>query len=66
MISTEDYQFIEMYDAADKAGRQKILQNNRLECARTFLNILSHVSKDQTIQYTLIMIDDMLQVNPLV
>lgn len=61
MISQEDYEFISAYDSADAAGREKILKEQRAQCAKTFLNLLAHVSKDQTIQYILIMIDDMLQ-----
>jgi hypothetical protein len=62
MISQEDYTFIVAFDNADAAGREALLRENRAQCAKTFLNLLGHVSKDQTIQYILIMIDDMLQV----
>jgi V-type H+-transporting ATPase subunit H len=62
MISQEDYNFIVAFDNADTASRGALLQDNRSQCAKTFLNLLGHVSKDQTIQYILIMIDDMLQV----
>ncbi|GFG31769.1 hypothetical protein Cfor_04208 [Coptotermes formosanus] len=61
MISQEDYNFIVAFDNADTASRGALLQDNRSQCAKTFLNLLGHVSKDQTIQYILIMIDDMLQ-----
>ena len=61
MISQEDYTFIVAFDNADAAGRETLLRDNRSQCAKTFLNLLGHVSKDQTIQYILIMIDDMLQ-----
>ncbi|KAJ9601335.1 hypothetical protein L9F63_000473 [Diploptera punctata] len=61
MISQEDYNFIVAFDNADVAGRETLLRDNRSQCAKTFLNLLGHVSKDQTIQYILIMIDDMLQ-----
>lgn len=62
MISQEDYTFIVAFDNADAASREAQLQDNRSQCAKTFLNLLGHVSKDQTIQYILVMIDDMLQV----
>lgn len=64
MISNEDYNFIVAFDAADAAGREKMLKDpaQRMQCARTFLSLLGHVSKDQTLQYILTMIDDMLQV----
>ncbi|XP_021932780.1 V-type proton ATPase subunit H isoform X3 [Zootermopsis nevadensis] len=61
MISQEDYTFIVAFDNADAASREAQLQDNRSQCAKTFLNLLGHVSKDQTIQYILVMIDDMLQ-----
>lgn len=63
MISQEDYNFILAFDTADSAGREKILSDSRAQCAKTLLNLLGHLSKDQTIQYILIMIDDMLQVS---
>lgn len=63
MISTEDYSFIVAFDNADTAAREALLKENRSQCAKTFLNLLCHVSKDQTIQYILILIDDMLQVS---
>lgn len=61
MISQEDYNFIVAFDNADAKSRGALLKDNRGQCAKTFLNLLGHVSKDQTIQYILIMIDDMLQ-----
>lgn len=58
MISQEDYQCIIALDSDRKA---QFLEQNPSQCAKTLLNLLSHVSKDQTIQYILIMIDDILQ-----
>ncbi|CAD7080087.1 unnamed protein product [Hermetia illucens] len=58
MISEEDYQCISALDSEKKA---QYLQQNPSQCAKTFLSLLSHVSKDQTIQYVLVMIDDILQ-----
>lgn len=62
MITQEDYNFITAFDNADAATREALLREKRSQCAKTFLNLLEHVSKDQTIQYVLVMIDDMLQV----
>lgn len=62
MISKDDFNFITKYDTADLAGRAAILKEMRGQCAKTFLSLLEHVSKDQTIQYVLVLIDDMLQV----
>lgn len=62
MITQKDFTFITSFDNADAAARETLLQEQRTQCAKTFLNVLEHVSKDQTIQYVLVMIDDMLQV----
>lgn len=61
MITKEDYAFITAYDNADAAGKANILKEQKGQCAKTFLNLLEHVSKDQTVQYVLVLIDDMLQ-----
>ncbi|KAK0172775.1 hypothetical protein PV328_006052 [Microctonus aethiopoides] len=61
MISQEDYDFIVAFDTNDTAAREAKLKQNPNQAAKTFLNLLGHVSKDQTIQYILTMIDDMLQ-----
>ena len=61
MISQEDHKFITAFDVSDSAARGRLLKTDRNQCARTFLNLLGHVSKDQTLQYILILIDDMLQ-----
>lgn len=60
MISQEDFSVISALDS-DKRG--PLIQENPTQCAKTLLNLLSHVSKDQTIQYILVLIDDMLQVS---
>ncbi|CAG9858206.1 unnamed protein product [Phyllotreta striolata] len=61
MISQEDYNFIVAFDVADHNKREALLNADRLQCAQTFLNLLGHVSKDQTLQYVLVLLDDMLQ-----
>ncbi|XP_039435172.1 V-type proton ATPase subunit H isoform X1 [Culex pipiens pallens] len=60
MISQEDYNCVSALDK-DKKSQAQYLHENPGQCAKTFLNLLSHVSKDQTIQYILVMIDDLLQ-----
>lgn len=62
MISKEDYDFIVAFDTNDASVRDAKLKENPHQAAKTFLNLLGHISKDQTIQYILTMIDDMLQV----
>ncbi|OAD56426.1 V-type proton ATPase subunit H [Eufriesea mexicana] len=61
MISKEDYDFIVAFDTNDASVRDAKLKENQHQAAKTFLNLLGHISKDQTIQYILTMIDDMLQ-----
>ena len=60
MITQEDYNFIVALDAAASgAEREKILKETRLQCAKTFLTLLSRIAKDQAVQYLLIMVDDL-------
>ncbi|XP_038665281.1 V-type proton ATPase subunit H isoform X3 [Scyliorhinus canicula] len=63
MISGEDCEFIKKFEAARAEDKQRILDNEGHQCARTFLNLMAHISKEQTVQYILTMIDDMLQEN---
>lgn len=66
MITQDDYNFIIAFDkATDRKARDEILATQVNQCSKTFLSLLGHISKDQTLQYILIMIDDMLQVNVL-
>lgn len=57
MISNEDYHCITALDSEKKAH---YLKENHYQSAKTFLSLLNHVSKDTTIQYLLVMIDDLL------
>lgn len=57
MISNEDFECITALD--DK--RSKHIEQYPDQCAKTLINLLTHVSKDQTIQYVLVLIDDILQ-----
>jgi len=61
MISQEDFSFISRYDAADVETRESIVQENPLQSAKTLYSLLGHISKDQTIQYLLTLVDDFLQ-----
>ncbi|XP_076182155.1 V-type proton ATPase subunit VhaSFD isoform X1 [Ptiloglossa arizonensis] len=61
MISKEDHDFIVAFDTSDPNAREAKLKEDPHQAAKTFLNLLGHISKDQTIQYLLTMIDDMLQ-----
>ncbi|CAH0564003.1 unnamed protein product [Brassicogethes aeneus] len=61
MISQEDFNFIVAFDTHDSHKREGLLHSDPDQCAQTFLNLLGHVSKDQTLQYILVLMDDMLQ-----
>ncbi|XP_024082413.1 V-type proton ATPase subunit H [Cimex lectularius] len=61
MISQEEFNTIVAFDTTDAAKRERVIKSNPTQLAKTFLNILEHVSKDSTIQYVLVLIDDMLQ-----
>lgn len=65
MISQEDYEVIMGVEASGQT-RAVLLQNQRYQVARTFMNLLGHISKDQTIQYILILVDDILSVSMIV
>lgn len=57
MISQEDYQSI---SALDKS-RAAYLAQNPTQVVKTLLNLVSHLSKDATIQYILVLLDDLMQ-----
>ncbi|XP_064539028.1 V-type proton ATPase subunit H isoform X1 [Drosophila montana] len=57
MISQEDFQAI---SALDKS-RASYLAQNSTQVVKTLLNLVSHLSKDSTIQYILVLLDDLLQ-----
>lgn len=62
MIGDDDYRFITEFLSSDGGKRDSLLQDQRTQCAKTFLSLLEHISKDQTVQYILTIMDDMLQV----
>uniref|UniRef100_A0A8B9RM78 V-type proton ATPase subunit H n=1 Tax=Astyanax mexicanus TaxID=7994 RepID=A0A8B9RM78_ASTMX len=61
MISGEDCEFIKKFEVAHSEDKQAILTNEGHQCAKTFLNLMAHISKEQTVQYILTLIDDTLQ-----
>jgi len=63
MISAEDCEFIKKFEVAGSEEKQVILTNEGHQCAKTFLNLMAHISKEQTVQYILTLIDDTLQEN---
>ncbi|KAJ8279792.1 hypothetical protein COCON_G00068580 [Conger conger] len=63
MISAEDCEFIKRFEMSHSETKQAILANEGHQCAKTFLNLMAHISKEQTVQYILTLIDDTLQEN---
>ncbi|XP_038573619.1 V-type proton ATPase subunit H isoform X2 [Micropterus salmoides] len=63
MISAEDCEFIKKFEVANSEEKHVILTNEGHQCAKTFLNLMAHISKEQTVQYILTLIDDTLQEN---
>ncbi|XP_016399391.1 V-type proton ATPase subunit H-like [Sinocyclocheilus rhinocerous] len=62
MISAEDCEFIKKFEIARSEDKQAVLTKEGHQCAKTFLNLMAHISKEQTVQYILTLIDDTLQV----
>uniref|UniRef100_A0A672G9R2 V-type proton ATPase subunit H n=1 Tax=Salarias fasciatus TaxID=181472 RepID=A0A672G9R2_SALFA len=60
MISVEDCEFIKKFEVANSEDKQAILTKEGHQCAKTFLNLMAHISKEQTVQYILTLIDDTL------
>ncbi|XP_026495682.1 V-type proton ATPase subunit H isoform X1 [Vanessa tameamea] len=57
MITQRDHDFIVNLD---QRGQKDLPDKNPDACADVFLNLLTHISKDNTIQYVLVLIDDIL------
>jgi len=61
MIGDDDYRFITEFINSDSSKRETLLAEQKTQCAKTFLSLLEHISKDQTVQYILTVMDDLLQ-----
>merc|ERR1719327_2072738 len=61
MISQEDFSVISRLDSGDQGSRDKVAKEAPQQCAKTLYNLLGHISKDQTVQYLLTLVDDFLQ-----
>ncbi|XP_041982567.1 V-type proton ATPase subunit H isoform X2 [Aricia agestis] len=57
MITQRDHDFIVNLD---QRGQKDLPDKNPEACAEVFLNLITHISKDNTIQYVLVLIDDIL------
>lgn len=64
MIAQEDYDFIMAYEASKtKQDRDALLEGNKMQCARTMINFITTVAKDQNVRYVLTLLDDMIMVS---
>jgi len=61
MMSKEDYDVMQELEGPNK---DKFLLHDRPQAAHTLVSLLSHVSKDHTIQYLLILIDELISEDP--
>ncbi|RMX48070.1 hypothetical protein pdam_00002628 [Pocillopora damicornis] len=60
MINPEDYEMIADYDCMGVEERGKILEEKGDQFAKSCLSLLARLSRDKTIRYILVLIDDML------
>ncbi|KAJ7361731.1 V-type proton ATPase subunit H [Desmophyllum pertusum] len=60
MINQEDYTMIADYDCMGVEERGKILEQKGDQFAKSCLSLLARLSRDQTIRYILVLIDDVL------
>ncbi|CAG5122708.1 unnamed protein product [Candidula unifasciata] len=61
MISPEVYNFISQFDRATPEARAAMLKDNPSQFAVVFRMLMEGISRDQTLQYVLTMLDDVLQ-----
>uniref|UniRef100_UPI00358F269E V-type proton ATPase subunit H n=1 Tax=Myxine glutinosa TaxID=7769 RepID=UPI00358F269E len=63
MISHEDMAFIKRFQISSHEQRHALLDKEGFMCAKTFLNLMTHISREQTVQFVLTLVDDILQEN---
>ncbi|CAL1542187.1 unnamed protein product [Lymnaea stagnalis] len=61
MITNEVYEFISKFDTAKPEERTAMLQKNPTQFVMVFRMLMEGISRDQTLQYVLTMLDDVLQ-----
>ena len=59
IISDREFRFITAYEQIKPESRSEFLQANGLLTAEMFLSLLEKLSKDQTVQYVLCLIDEL-------
>ncbi len=63
MIPQDDFNWISAYEGTkSKSERDTLLERDRGQCARTLINLITNVAKDQNVRYVLTLLDDLLQV----
>jgi len=60
MISQADYQFISHYDKQSLDGKKQLFEKDPEQCICTMMTLIREVAKEHVIQYTLVMLDDLL------
>merc|ERR1719239_251725 len=61
MISEEVYKFISAFDKANAQTREKMLKESPSQFVVVFRMLMEGISRDQTLQYVLTLLDDVLQ-----
>jgi len=61
MFTQEEYTIITKLDVAPGTRSVQLLNEKPDQCAKTFLTLMANISKEQTVQYIVTMIDDILQ-----
>uniref|UniRef100_I1QBF1 V-type proton ATPase subunit H n=1 Tax=Oryza glaberrima TaxID=4538 RepID=I1QBF1_ORYGL len=64
LISGTCLQLLRRYDHKPESQRGPLLDEDGPSYVRVFLNILRNISKEDTVEYVLALIDEMLAVNP--
>ncbi|KQK15840.1 hypothetical protein BRADI_1g25215v3 [Brachypodium distachyon] len=64
LISSTCLQLLRRYDHKPESERGPLLDEDGPSYVRIFLNILRSISKEETVEYVLALIDEMLAVNP--
>jgi len=60
MISMDDHKFISEYDKARGTHKDKVFTSQAEQGIKTMLSLLSHTSKSHVIEYTLVLLDDLI------
>lgn len=64
LISDRDLQLIRRYDKRDTITKESLLAEDGAAYLEAFLMVLRNVTKEETVQYVMALIDEMLSANP--